>query len=710
MVLPRSKIFHLVLLFVLAATFVSFFPSLKNDFVNWDDDVYVVENASIKHASPQNLKTIFSSSFLGNYQPLTLLTYLVEYAFFRLDPFWYHLTNLLLHLANTALVFVFVWLLSRELFVAFLTALLFGLHPLHVESVAWVSERKDVLYAFFYLAAMIFYLKYLDRRPRQKFYAAAVFLFLCSLLSKPMAITLPVVLWLLDLLRCRPFNRRVFIDKIPFFILSFISGFVLLVSQGVGIAAAQGAFGSWGAAMATANYSILFYLKKLMMPARLSALYPYYGSEGFFKFFVISFFIVLALLLAMKFFKKARRVMIFGVGFFLVTLFPVLQWVPFGETIVADRYVYVPSIGLFYIASEALFLLWGANGRALRLRRLAVVGLIAAVAGSLAFLTWQRCRVWKDSIALWSDVLEKYPDSATAYTNRGLAYFKKGRYQEAQSDFRRLAAVSARYGRRDPAAVRLRATFHLSNVLTAQGQYDQAADLLKQAIRQNPQERYRYYTNLAIAYALKGETEKSKALLEELLKTDVVNKAGTYYNLGLISYHAGDLAGAEAYFRQSAKIHPGQGEAYYGLARISHDCQRLPEAIAYYTKVLEYNPRNAQFYNDLAVALFLTEQYEAALAAGRKAVRYDPSLTDAHINLGNAFLILGRNRQAIGSFRRVLALDPQCAVAHSNLALAYYYDQNYGLAVEHFKEALRAGYPVPGPLREYLKPYLKDKP
>ncbi|MFH0877629.1 MAG: tetratricopeptide repeat protein [Candidatus Omnitrophota bacterium] len=700
---------HCALLFVLAATFVSFFPTLGADFVNWDDYVYVVENPAIRHASLPNLKTIFSSFYFGNYQPLVLLTYLCDYAVFKLNPWGYHLVNLCLHLFNCALVFVLIGAVSGSIFVAFLTALLFGLHPLHVESVAWVSERKDVLYAFFYLAAMICYWKYLIRRPGRKYYAAAVFLFLCSLLSKSMAITLPVVLWLLDLTRSRRVNRWFFIDKIPFFFLSSVFGFLTLASQVARPLAVQEVLSNLKIALSTTNYSVLFYLKKIVMPVKLSALYPYYGSEGFSQFFISSLLLLFAFVLAIKYFKSVRRVLIFGIGFFLVTLFPVLQWVPFGEAIVADRYVYVSSLGLFAIAAELLFLFWRTPGRLLRSRRLAVVMLATAAAGSLAFLTWQRCGVWKDSIALWSDVLDKYPDSTTAYANRGAAYFKQGQYEKAQSDFQHMDGSHALYYRRDTAQARLLYLFHLSNSLNAQGRYEEAARILEEAVKENPKEGYRYYTNLAIAYALKGQTEEAEKLLEELLKNNVVNKAGPYYNLGLISYYSGDLGKAETYFRQSAEIHPGQGEAYYSLARVFHDRQQLPQAIAQYKKALEHNPRNAQFYNDLSVALFATEQYGASLSACRKALGCDASLTDAHVNCGNAFLILGRYRQAIDSFRRALALDPQCSVAHSNLALAYYYVQNYSLAVEHLKEALRCGYAVPDGIRAYLRPYWEDR-
>lgn len=178
---------------ILVIVIVSFYPCLQNKFTNWDDDLYVTDNKTIQSAGPAKLKNIFTTLFIAHYQPVTVLSYALEYHFFKLDPFYYHLTNLILHLLNCLLVFWLIYLLSNSLLVAALTAVFFGIHPLQAESVAWISERKNLLYAFFYLGAMISYIYYLSRAKKLKYYIFCLSLFILSLLSKSAAVTLPLV-------------------------------------------------------------------------------------------------------------------------------------------------------------------------------------------------------------------------------------------------------------------------------------------------------------------------------------------------------------------------------------------------------------------------------------------------------------------------------------------------------------------------------------
>ena len=214
----------LCLCLILLIVFGAFLPSLKNGFVNWDDDCYVLNSSSISSSiSASNLKSIFTSFSVGHYQPLTILSYAFDYQLFKLNPYYYHLTNLILHLLNSLLVFYLIYLLSGNIGVSFITAILFGIHPLHVESVAWISERKDVLYSFFFLLSCIIYLYYLTKERNSKYYLLSLFLFLCSLLSKSMAVTLPLLLLLMDYYLKRKPNKELLLDKIPYFFLTAIS-------------------------------------------------------------------------------------------------------------------------------------------------------------------------------------------------------------------------------------------------------------------------------------------------------------------------------------------------------------------------------------------------------------------------------------------------------------------------------------------------------
>ena len=305
----------LCLCLVLLIVFGAFFPSLKNGFVNWDDDNYVVSSSSISSLSASNLKSIFTSFSVGHYQPLTILSYAFDYHFFKLNPYHYHLTNLILHLLNSLLVFYLIYLLSGNIGVSFITAILFGIHPLHVESVAWVSERKDVLYSFFFLLSCITYLYYLTKGRNSKYYLLSLFLFLCSLLSKSMAVTLPLLLLLIDYYLKREPNKQLLLDKIPYFCLTAISCIIVFFGVILFGGLRQEAHFSLFSMLAVASYGIVFYLGKFFLPINLSCLYPYYNFEynPTYLYSIISV-ILLSLMVALT--VKYTRKLLFGTLFF----------------------------------------------------------------------------------------------------------------------------------------------------------------------------------------------------------------------------------------------------------------------------------------------------------------------------------------------------------------------------------------------------------
>lgn len=345
--MKKLKIVILISL-ILIITFVAFLPSLKNGFVNWDDEIYVINNTAIKSLSVGNINKILTSFFVGNYQPLAILSYLLEYQFVKLNLFGYHLTNLILHLFNCLLVFWLIAMLSGRVSIALITSILFGVHPLLVESVAWISERKDVLYAVFFLGATICYLKYLREKQKLKYYLFSIFLFALSLLSKSMAITLPLVLLLIDYLLHRRHDKYMFIDKAPFFLLSLIFGIIAIYSQNSSEPSMQRGLYYLLTKFIILSYCIIFYLNKIFMPIRLSCLYPYYGLENILlPLFYPTMFIILlvAVIISCKYTKK----FIFGSAFFLIIILPVLQFMPLGETIVADRYKYIINWDILHL-------------------------------------------------------------------------------------------------------------------------------------------------------------------------------------------------------------------------------------------------------------------------------------------------------------------------------------------------------------------------
>ncbi len=423
---------------LLALFLPAWWPALGNGFTNWDDQKYILANPVIGDLSWGGIKSFFTTFQLANYHPLTLLAHAIEYRFFGLHPAGYHMVSLLFHLANSLLVVLVTGLLGCSPASSMTAAFLFALHPLHVESVAWISELKDVLSSFFFLASLAAYLKRARRGYRGRgLYALSLAFFLLALLAKPMAVTLPLVMLAADHLLGRRIDVRSLREKAPFLALAGVGGAISLLAQESGGALWRGEYVAPWEGLFVAAHGLVFYLAKLALPVNLSAFYPYPARAGNLLpwNFLLSPLPAAVLLAALFHFGRRSRRILFGGLFYLLTLLPVLQLVPLGYVFAADRYTYLPSIGIFYLAGEGLAALlrrpaWRTAGRAA-----AISLVLAALAGTLATLTRQRTLVWRDSLTLWNDVLRQYPDAFMALGNRGNALAEAGELDLALRDF-----------------------------------------------------------------------------------------------------------------------------------------------------------------------------------------------------------------------------------------------------------------------------------
>lgn len=412
------------------AVLLTFLPCLRCGFVNYDDDRYVYRNPLIRDFSRDGIARIFATTdFTVLYTPLVFLSYAVEYRFFGLDPFPYHLTNLILHLCNCLLVFYFILGLTRRASAAFITAILFGLHPLRVESVAWITERKDVLYALFLLASLNCYIAY-ARRGGPLRYLAAGGMFILALLAKPVSIVLPAIFLLCDYFLEGKIPRRRLAEKLPLFAVS-AAWLVFGIVTAKGYVRGEPDFTGLDYFL-IACYALLFYIYKSILPIGLSCMYPHPLKIGGVlpPIFLASPLILLALAALVVRSACRTRDVVFGSAFFFITAAPALRLFPPGLIIVADRYTYVPAIGLSFIAAQAVLWLSGREWRH------AVAVAVAAMAASLSFLSRERCKVWRDSVTLWEDAVAKYRDSyiPVAYFNRGIVNFDIGRHEGAYAD------------------------------------------------------------------------------------------------------------------------------------------------------------------------------------------------------------------------------------------------------------------------------------
>ncbi|MGQ9817796.1 MAG: tetratricopeptide repeat protein [bacterium] len=643
---------------LLLITFITLFPCLKNGYCNWDDHHLIMGNNAIKDLSWNNIKEIFTSGYLGTYIPLTIFSFAIEYKLFRLNPFISHLINLVFHLFNVLLVFWFIYRLSKNSILSFIVALFFGIHPLRVESVAWATERKDMLYSFFFLGGLISYI-YFQMRQHKRYYCLSLLLFLLSILSKPMAATFPLILILLNYYQERRFTLQQLYDKIPFLLITIVFSVINIVFQGSGAIPLLHYFRHFFIFC----YNILFYLYKLILPLNLSCFYPY--PEKFEHtlppVFLIAPLIITGLVIIVVRTKMFTNKIIFGSLFFILTILPVSQIIPLvAPAIAADRYTYIPATGLFFVAG--IIYLWLYNRFKERsIIKIILVVFLIALFSFYSFLSFNRCKVWKDSITLWNDVLEKFPDCAIAYNNRGNAYNFNGQYEKAISDFDKAIEINPvselAYFNRGIAYEKLKiddkAIADFTNALNIQPAFIMG------------------YVNRGAIYARIGEYDKAYDDLTRALQLNP-HLAEAYYNLGVLYFNIKNYDLALKNYDKALEIdkylsvvHVSKGDIYF----IYGDFER---AIENYTKAIEIDPMNVDAYYNRAVTSTRLGNLERALKDYNQVLKLNPNFAHAYNNRGNIYLDFGEVDKAVQDYNKAIELDSTYAPAFYNRATAYY--------------------------------------
>ncbi len=585
---------------ILIITFIAFFPALQNGFTNWDDNVYIAENPLIKSLSGKNIKEIFNTDnqVALNYHPITILSFAINYKLSGYNPTAYHITNLLFHLLNTALVFWFVFLLTnKKIQAAVIVALFFGIHPMHVESVAWVAERKDVLYVFFFMASLICYYKYTNAKAKKKYllYGFTILLFLFSILSKAMAVVLPLVLLLIDYYKGK-WNKNVFLEKIPFFILSFYFGLIAYHIQSNGSAIASLETFTWLQRIQFASYGMLNYVLKLFFPVHLSCFYPYpyLINNKLPLIYFISPFLVLVLFISIIWRFRYNKNLIFGMLFFCITIVLVLQFITVGKVIVADRYSYLSYIGLFF--PIAMGVEWIQQNKKYELLKKIPILLIVLSALACVVLTYKRTKVWKNSNTLWTDVINNYPNSE-AYNSRASYLVNKSRidvgatiteqneYEQAFKDY----SSSIKLNANNAAVFTGRA-----NLYCMKGQFNDALNDYNKALQLDNKDAQTYF-NRAGAYVVMQQYDKAIAdyntalTLNSNLLPAKQNKSYVYVNSG--EYEKG-ISGLSELIKQN----PNNPNDYFYRGFAYYKIGKLTQALKDNTTCLQLNPNNSAAY------------------------------------------------------------------------------------------------------------------
>ena len=580
---------------VLAAAILPFLPALWNGFVNWDDPRFIVDNPAIRGLSLAHLVAMFTQFVDGNFIPLTQLSFALNYAIHGLWPAGFHATNILLHAANAWLVWLLLVRLGGSPASAALGAILFALHPLRVESVVWATERKDVLFALFYLLALHAYVRYLaDRTWRQL--AMVLLWFALSGLSKQMAISLPVVLLVLDFAAGRKWAPRVFWEKAPFVLVTLAFVAVAYFGQHTSGALVQGTQYTPLHRLLLSCNSLVMYGRGVLWPMELSCIYPY--PKDVVAEAAYTPFVVLVAAGALVFFGRRFRPLWIGGLFFLLTLAPVLNVVPAGSQMVADRFTYLPAVGVSYAIALA-----GAGGwhRWSRRRRQLALASVTAALLVLPVVTWQRARVWKNDLTLWTDTVKKAPDAFVAQSNLALAKFHAGAYDEAAAGFSRAIqlapAVADSYHNRGRAYQRL-------------GRREAALADFTMAVTLEPENAIPWYSRAEFHFE---RDECAKALPDytraiELAPDFIDARMGRGICLGM----QGSFEEAIAEFTAVLERDPGLLDALFNRGKALYEAKRLEASIQDFTEILLRDPAYAKaLYHRAVVLLDLGRMNEA---------------------------------------------------------------------------------------------------
>ncbi len=591
---------------VLVFTGLLYYKALSGGLTIIDDDFYITKNPFLRDFSLHGVKAIFTSFYQTNYHPLTTLTFFFEYNWFGLDPLPYHLLNVLLHLVNTWLVFKVVEQLSGKRLTAIIVCILFAIHPLHVESVAWISERKDVLYSMFYLSALLYYLRYLDSRFQTKNLITALLLFLASLFSKSAAVTLPVLLIVIDIYKGRKLNTKSLTEKVPFLLLSLFFGILAILSQRSG-----GAINDYASSYSFINKlfiftsALSFYFIKLIAPSGFSILHysPYIlgGTLRWYYYLSLPFLLIIGWLVARR--SSFRKEMIFGVCFFLVTISVMLQIIPVGSAYVAERYTYISYIGLFYIIGQ-----WVSDVAINKWRNI-VIGVFAVFVIVYSYQTWDRIGVWKDDTLLFNDLVDSNPDIYSSYLFRADLRKTGGDLQGALEDYTKSITLNPEFG--ETYFKRARTYDALGNIPAAISDYDKAIQMIP---------------DFTEAYNSRGwdnfQSGKARAAVNDFNKAIALdaNYAEAYNNRGWVYYQAGDIKSAIPDFSKAIALLPNFDKPYYNRAEIKSKTGDFIGAIEDYNILLKLHPDDGGTYYRRGMAFLSMKNNKGACADWNKAI------------------------------------------------------------------------------------------
>jgi tetratricopeptide (TPR) repeat protein len=594
----KNKSLPWYLLLALLGTILSYWGIWQLGFLSWDDNVYVYENILIRRLSSDGLYDIFRNFVMGNYHPLVILSYALEYAVVGNDPWLYHLNNLLLHVVTTGFVYALAYRMSGHTLVAGVCALFFGVHPIHVESVAWVTERKDVLYGVFYISAMLSW-DYWRSTGKRSAWVLTLILFILSCLSKGQAVTLPLALILMDIFRGKRPQELVKDVSLWLMLLPALAfGLLAVYAQRHGGNIRDAADWSVFDQFLIGCRSLLFYLPKYIFPWPLVPFYPYPKPPLGLIWLTGPIFIAGCLWAIWKGRKRFPEIT-FGVSFYLLHVLPVAQFLPVGNAIAADRYFYIPALGLTFATAVLMV-------KYLKPRLLfALVGMLALIWG---FMTRAQMQVWNNTESFFSYIIRIDPSVDFAFVNLGRHLEKQDRKREAVDVYLKGIAVNPLYPDQYNDA-----GYTLSHL----GKYDSSLLLLNKALELSPN-LAEAYNNLGYTYSMMQRFEEAEKQLLRSIELNAKNETA-YNNLGSTYSMMGRMEDARSMYYQAIQIKPDYADAFNNLGSNYGMSGNNDKALEYFEKAIRYRPDFGGAWFNAGIALQMTGNQEKALSYYRKA-------------------------------------------------------------------------------------------
>lgn len=676
---------HGLMLVVLAAlAFAPYWPSLFNGILGWDDPYYLTENYRVHQLTSATVRDMFRlTPQLGpmpnaQYTPLVELSFAIEHRFFGLEPMVYHATNLALHVANTLLVFVFVlglWRSRSETDVAarplaFLVGVFFAVHPLHVESVAWITERKDMLSGFFFLVALVTYLRFVRGRSGWA-YGMSLAAMGLGVLSKQMVVSLPLVLLACDHFRMGRLTWRSLLEKTPFFALSAAGAGVAIYTHWAAKALAGGDGINWAENILVASRGVIHYLYTYVWPVSLSALYtlaPW--PEILNAEFVLSVVAVAALVAAAFVYRQRVPAVFFGWMFFLLALIPSSRLVPVGiRYLAADRFFYIPGIGFLIVTAWLILKAWTVRATWRPALALGVAGLTA----SWSALTWERTKVWESNTSLWEDTAPKSQESAIVMAGLAARDVSLASYSNAVKN----AFAALERNPNDAAAGGI-----LSEVAFREGDMDKCIRLAAHVDRLAGADVFRIRPRWAAALSMLGRHDEAAELLESIVKVRPL-AAPVYSRLALVHYWRGDLAAMEACLDQVIAKEPVAFQRYRMLWESPESLPpELKDLPAWQKKMAASVQTMGEHYEFIRVAHLELKRMEVARTEYERFLSYMPACVRVW-QAANERRPGGREIPAI-----LMALSRKLAVTYYNHACLLNQQNEPDLAMAELQAAL----------------------